>query len=799
MQEFSKVAYGRKLIDAAREYFGKSLSELSPHELHAVIATTMKTYVLAGNWPQSKTIYSGTRICMYFSIEYLPGRILIDALINTGLLDITHDILSENGVNTNWQEAISDPALGNGGLGRLAACFLESGATTRIPILGTGIYYKFGLFKQQFNSDGYQIAAKDDWTEHGDPWVDVSEEEAVIVSFEDTQVRAVPCYIPIFGYSDDPASSNNVFPLLLWKAEPIEGVTNYSASQISMHLYPNDGDPEGKKLRIRQEYFMASATMQHLFRIHKQKHGTLDNFEDFYAFQMNDTHPVFACLEFIRLLKLEGYSFKEAFEKAKKCFNYTNHTVMPEALEKWPIELFKDILPSIFKVVEELNQELIDELLGKRKFTFTSVQDGKIVKVGKWPEIRKYELFDTKSGIIHMAKIACFISGKINGVAEVHSEIIKDSTLDIWYNLYPERFTNQTNGVTQRRWIRYSNPYLSGFMDKYLGRGWTSDLSVLKHLNSETFLDSPDVLEEFAEAKQAAKQDLLDYIEEQEGVRIPPHFAVFCQIKRIHEYKRQLMNAMGILSIYDQLKNGKLPDFYPTVFIIGGKAADSYDKAKRIIQLIKDIQNMINNDPDVNDKLKVVFLTNFGVKYGEKVYPGATHSLQISPARTEASGTGNMKLMMNGALTIGTLDGANIEIFEEAGEENAYIFGATVDVLNKVEAESSYNPHSFLEAHPELRQLLDYMKGGHRLKHTYWDLVNSLEYNDQYYVIYDLQDYINAVLKANRDYGLEQTTGNRAHYTRKCLVNTATSSKFSSDRTIRGYAEEIWHIKPLTN
>ena len=774
----------------ARELFNKELRELTPYELNEVIAKVVKD-VIAPSWAKSKDLYSKQKIAVYFSIEFLIGRMVLDTLANTGMMEITKKIFEEEGIDIGMLEDVEDTALGNGGLGRLAACFIESAATEGYPLYGVGPYYKYGLFKQTFDANGYQVEIPDDWTKNGDPWFEPHYEDAVTVKFEDTCVRAVPYVAPIVAYNESEEHfESNAFPLTLWKAEPMEG-TNESASKISDYLYPNDGNDEGKKLRIRQEYFFVSAEMQRIFNVHYKKHGTIENIEDYYVFQMNDTHPVFGCLEFIRLFKEYGYSFDYAFEKAKKAFAYTNHTIMEEALEKWPIILFKDILPNIFKVVEEINQKLIDELKYKDGFCVSTMRNGRYERDPDWQTIRQYEMFD--AGIIHMSRIACYMSFSINGVAQVHTNIIKDKTLGIWYKLYPEKFNNKTNGVTPRRWIKNSNPELAAFLDKYVGKGWVTNLTMLEAL--EQYKNNTEVLSEFAEVKGIAKQRLIDYIAKHEGIYIDPDSIIDCQVKRIHEYKRQLMNALRILYIYDKLKKHELPDFYQTTFIIGGKAAAAYDQAKLIIALIKNIQEMINNDPEVNDKLKVVFLTNYNVSYGEKVYAGSNFSEQISTAGTEASGTGNMKFMMNGAPTIGTLDGANIEIVEEAGTKNNYIFGANVAEFKR--NAPIYRHDEILKANPEMVALLEYLKGLRILKGTYWNLVNTLLYDDRYFVMYDLPSYIETSLRANADYAKEQETGDLSCYTRKCLKNTAHSGKFSSDRTIIDYVNDIWHIEKV--
>lgn len=782
MYTMSEIELKTQYEDAARTLFNKVLNEVqNPYELNAIIAHVVKSKASLPNWDRAMNIYSKQKIAVYFSMEFLIGRVVLDALNNLGIKEATAKIFAEQGININCLEEVDDPALGNGGLGRLAACFIESASTMKLPLYGVGLYYKYGLFKQQINEAGQQVEVPDDWTAHGDPWFEAIEAETQIVEFQGTKVRAVPYVMPVIG------NGGNAFPLRLWKAEPIEGQSSELVARISDYLYPNDKVQDGPKLRICQEYFFVAAELQGIFNIHLKKHGTLDNIEEYYFFQMNDTHPVFGCLEFIRLLKQYGYSFNDAFEKAKRCFAYTNHTVLSEALEKWPIVVFKDTLPSLFKVVEELNWELLNELKAMPEFHYGNTLAGNY----NWDYIRQHELF--ADGVIHMARIACYVGNKINGVAAVHTEIIKNGLLNKWYRLYPERFNNKTNGVTPRRWIMLANPGLANFLNKHLGDGWVTNLSLLENL--EQFSENHDVLAEFAGVKHGAKIDLVKYIEEHEGIHIDPDSIFDCQVKRIHLYKRQDMNALRILYIYDRLKKGELPDFYPTTFIFGGKAAASFYEAKRTIELIKDIQEMVNNDPDVNDKMKVVFLTNFNVSYGEKVYAAADLSEQISTAGKEASGTGNMKFMMNGACTIGTMDGANIEIVQEAGEDNNFIFGATVEEIESLK--HTHNQHEFLSKNKDLEELLDYLKGRRGLKKEYWDIANTLLYNDQYYVMYDLRSYIDTTLRTNKAYADEQRTGDLSHFTRKCFMNTAHSGVFSSDRTIQQYVDEIWHIEKV--
>lgn len=786
--KIDQVTLKAQYQEAAWRLYGKAINRLNPYQLNSVIADVVNREEFIPFIKESMNLYSEKRVAIYFSMEFLIGRSVHDILNNTGILEVTKTIFEEEGIDINCLEDIEDAALGNGGLGRLAACFIESAATMGYPLFGEGLFYKYGLFKQLINTQGQQVEVPDDWTAHGNPWFNEMLQESVIVKFRDTQVLAIPCVMPIVGYNIDKENyGNNVSVLRLWKAVPMEG-TNASAAKISDYLYPNDNDDEGKKLRIRQEYFFVSASLQRIFNIHKAKHGNLNNIEDYYVFQMNDTHPVMSCLEFIRLLKEEGYTFEQAFEKAKKCFMYTNHTIMSEALEKWPIHLFKDILPDIFKVVEELNWALIEELKANERFQ--KVENGR--RVTNWEKIHPYELF--RDGLVYMGRIACFVSKIINGVAEMHSQIIKEETLAEWYQIYPERFTNVTNGITQRRWIALSNPGLARFFDKYVGKDWIVNLDLLKNL--EQYADDNEVLAEYADIKYQAKVELARYIKKHEGIDIDPNSIFDCQVKRIHTYKRQLMNALRILVIYKLIKAGKLKDFPKTTFIIGGKAASGFAIAKDIIACIKDIQNMVNHDPDVKDKMQVVFLTNYNVSYGEKVYPAANFSEQISTVGTEASGTGNMKFSLNGATTLGTLDGANVEIVEAAGWINNYIFGKEQKEFERAKRE--HRQDQLLRDNPDLVYPINMLK--HRepgLSEEYWSLSNMLEHDDYYYVMYDLRDYIETSLRAFYDYAKEQETGDFAYHTRKAFLNIANCGRFSSDRSIREYAENIWHIEPV--
>ncbi|MDF2611384.1 MAG: GlyP, partial [Lachnospiraceae bacterium] len=673
------------------------------------------------------------------------------------------------------------------GLGRLAACFLDSGATIGITLNGYGIRYKYGLFKQYFE-DGFQKEIPDDWQRCGDPWSVRKEEEKVRIDFKNQSVYAVPYDTPVIGYGD-----KKVNTLRLWQAEPMENFNfelfneqkydkanknKNEAEAISSLLYPNDNTDEGKKLRLKQEYFFAAATLQDVIARYKKKFGEdFNHFSSEYAIQLNDTHPVVAIPELIRLL-MEGerMTFAKAFRIAKETFAYTNHTVMSEALEKWNATLFKSVIPGVFKYIVLIQKALLKELKTLGKVT----EDDQ----------RQYLILDHDT--IHMARLAIFASHSTNGVAKLHTEILKNDALKEWYELYPERFNNKTNGITQRRWLALANMELSGFITDKIGNSWVTDLDRLKDL--EKFENDKVVIKQFDDIKRIKKRQLVDYIYKQEGIRVNPDFIFDIQVKRLHEYKRQLLNAFSILDIYFGLKDGRIKEFHPTAFIFGAKAAPGYFRAKGIIKFINEIAKLIENDATVKYKLQVIFVSNYNVSYAEKLTPAADVSEQISTAGTEASGTGNMKFMLNGAVTLGTYDGANVEIVEQAGEVNNYIFGARVEDIEKIR--SSYNPKDLYEQNPRIRKVLDTLVNG-----TFSDggtgmfaeLFNSILYGaswhkpDHYYILLDFESYCDAKLKVNKDYS------DTFAFRRKCFINTANAGKFSSDRTIKDYASEVWN------
>ncbi|MDE6774894.1 MAG: glycogen/starch/alpha-glucan family phosphorylase, partial [Ruminococcus sp.] len=679
----------------------KDITAVSPQQLHNALGSTIME-MFSDRWNISRQEHLSKRRAAYLSMEFLVGRAVYNNLLCLGIYDDVNAVFSELGLNLADLEEIEDAALGNGGLGRLAACFLDSAASLNLPLDGYGIRYKYGLFKQSI-VNGFQCEDIDDWTKYGDCWSERCEEDTVIIQFNGQTVKAVPYDMPVFG-----CKTENVGTLRLWQSEPVKTFDfdtfnrqNYLeaskeqifAEDISRVLYPNDDTNEGKKLRLKQQYFFSCASLTDILRKHKARYGTLDNLADYITIQLNDTHPVISIPELIRqLVDNEGYTFEKAFEITKKVFNYTNHTVMQEALEKWCVGLVEELLPRIYEIIIQINEELIAEM-----YT-AGVPKDKIDRI----KIIKGEL-------IHMADMACYGSSHINGVAEIHTQILKDTVLANWYSLYPERFRNETNGITQRRWLALCNMELSAMITELLGNdSWITNLDELKKLSE--YADDESVLRRFMEIKQIKKNQLAEFIAERDGVEISPESIYDIQIKRLHEYKRQLLNAFSVLWIYYGIKDGTINDFAPTTFIFGAKSAPGYRRAKAIIKYINEIGRIVSSDPDTKDILKVVFVQNYNVSYAEKLVAAADISEQISTAGTEASGTGNMKLMLNGAVTLGTYDGANIEIVQEAGEENNYIFGARVEELEKIVPE--YNSRKIFAENPMIKKVVSSLIDG---------------------------------------------------------------------------------------
>jgi len=763
-----------KWTEAQLKYtYDVSLKEATAEELHEALGQAVMM-AISDNWSHAKKTRMPERKAYYISAEYLIGRLVYSNLFNLGILDEMTALFAERGVDLAILEDIEDDALGNGGLGRLAACFLDSAASTDIPLSGYGLRYKFGLFKQSFNGNGDQVEKADDWTKFGDPWSYRRYKHTVKIKFPDHTVLAVPYDVPVIGYG-----TQNVGTLRLWQCEAEEELNfdafnsqdylraldaKNKAEDITRVLYPNDSTWDGKRLRIKQQYVLSSASLQDMLRTYKLAHGSdLSRFGEFYAVQLNDTHPAMSIPELIRLLMLEGMSFDEAFKVAQKTFSYTNHTVLGEALEKWPLDLMRSVVPEIVDIICRIDQKL------------------------KWEHPN---LFIVRDNTAHMANLSIYVGSYVNGVAEIHSQILKDDCFKDWYHAFPQRFQNKTNGITPRRWLGLCNPELTNMIREKIGGDFLKDLDQIaglkQHINDET-------IAQFNAIKRQKKEQLCHVIAKHEGVMLNPDFMFDVQVKRLHMYKRQLMNIISIVDIYFRLKEGRLPDFQPTAFIFGAKSAPGYADAKAVIRYINRVARMINNDPAVADKMKVVFVQNYNCSYAEHIIPAADISEQISPAGLEASGTGNMKLMLNGAITLGTLDGANVEIAQEAGHENEYIFGHTVEQINA--GKGSYWARGIYDANADLRRAMNTLVDGtvptdDGLRNLFNQLIEWGNNSDQYRLLLDYASYIDTKLKANRDYA------DRKEFGRKCLVNVASAAKFSSDRTIRQYAEEIWHIKP---
>ena len=772
--------------------FGKELGEAKDFEIYRALGQAVMENI-ADNWYDTGKLYEKQKQAFYLSAEFLMGRALGNNLINLGMLKEVQELFDELGIDYNKvEDAEEDSALGNGGLGRLAACFLDSLATLNLPGKGYGIRYRNGIFNQEFR-DGYQIEKPETWLKYGDVWSVMRPDDEVIVTFGDGSVRAVPYDMPIIGYG-----TNNINTLRLWEAHSLVdldlGKFNQQdylhatqqktlAEDISRVLYPNDSTDEGKKLRLKQQYFFVSASLQDIVKRYKKVHGNdFDKFAEFTAIQLNDTHPVIAIPELMRIfIDIEGISWEKAWSIVEKTFAYTNHTILAEALEKWWVGLYEQVVPRVYQITQGIDNQL-RELL-EQKFPGDKARQDRMRIIN--------------GNMIHMAWLAIYGSHKVNGVAALHTEILKNKELKDWYELYPEKFLNKTNGITQRRWLLQSNPQLASLITELIGDAWITDLSELKKL--EAYLDDEKVLKRILDIKHEKKVELAEFLKRTQGIEINPDSIFDVQIKRLHEYKRQLLNIFQIIGLYNKLKLNPSMNFTPVTYIFGAKAAPGYFVAKGIIRLINEVAQMINKDPDVNSQLKVVFVENYRVSVAQKLFPAADISEQISTAGKEASGTGNMKFMLNGALTLGTMDGANVEIVEEAGKENNYIFGLTVKEVEEMRA-NGYDPHVPYNCVEGLKKIVDSLVDG-----TFSDLGNgvygtihrSLMENapwhqaDQYFVLEDYEAYRRTQQLINKEYTF------RMDWARKQLKNIANAGKFSSDRTIKEYAEEIWNITPV--
>lgn len=809
-KEYLKISIERKI----RRQFGKTIKEAEPHEIYYALSRTLIDYTIE-NWYNTSRNYNEKQVkqMYYFSAEFLMGRYMGNNMINLQIYSEIKEVLKDLNIDINLiEESESDPGLGNGGLGRLAACFLDSLATLKMPGHGYGIRYKYGMFQQKIEN-GYQMEYPDEWLKYGDPWaikrldrvyeikfggeVEVHKDEVGKEYFKRVNtetVNAIAYDTPILGYGVDTINT-----LRLWEAKSPQGfdlqlfneqkymeasMSAVKAEDLSRVLYPNDTERSGKELRLKQQYFFVSASLQDIVRKYKEKYGNVfGNFSNKIAIQLNDTHPVVAIPELMRiLLDWEKLSWSEAWQICQKVFSYTNHTVLSEALEKWDISIFSSLLPRIYQIIEEINRRFMEEMNKKYPEDWAKQQRMSIIGNGE----------------VRMAWLAIAGCHTVNGVASIHTEILKNQALKDWFELYPEKFQNKTNGITQRRWLLKSNPELAKYITSLIGSKWITDLSELKKL--EYYIEDDKVLNTLLEIKRKKKADLAEYIKENNNVDINIDSIFDVQIKRLHEYKRQLLNVFHIMDLYNKIKDNPLLEITPRTFIFGAKAAPGYRRAKSIIKLINSVAEKVNNDPDINDKIKVIFIEDYKVSIAEKIIPASEVSEQISTAGKEASGTGNMKLMLNGAVTLGTLDGANIEIVEEAGEENNFIFGLKADEVERLDLYGKSNPLEEYHVIEGLKKVIDQLVDG-----TYYDnhkglfkeiqtsLLNGVEGGkpDQYYVLKDFSSYRTAHEK------LQGVYKDKRKWAQMMLMNIANSGKFSSDRTIKEYAKDIWHISPV--
>ena len=779
------------LHEMAYQTYSKEFKELSDKEAYQVVSRSVMRYVMP-KWHETREYFKEKKQAAYLSAEFLMGRALGNNLINLKIEKNVEAALKSVGKSLEKIEgAETDAGLGNGGLGRLAACFLDSAATLGYPLTGYGIRYEYGIFRQQI-VNGMQVEEGDDWNSDTDPWSLRKEEDKSLITFADQKVYAVPYDTPIIGYGGETVNTLRLFvaePLNKFNFEDfnagryMEAVKEeMNARNISRVLYPNDSTREGKILRLKQQYFFTSASLQDLIRNYKARRLDFEDFFKYHAVQLNDTHPSVAVPELIRLLMKEGLIFSKAFDITLQTLAYTNHTILQEALEKWDIALFKEILPEVYAVIEKIQEKL----------TLEVTQKGMSVE-----EIENMAIIDQRSKVIKMAFLAIYGTHSTNGVARLHTEILKKSELKQWYQNYPERFNNKTNGITQRRWLLKANPELAAFITELLGSDeWITDLDRLKGLMA--YADQEEILRRFIAIKQEKKYQLAQYIRFNEGTKLDINSVFDIQIKRLHEYKRQLMNAFHILDLYYRIKENSPHTTCKKTFIFGAKAAPGYFRAKGIIKFINEIKNLIDNDEDVRDYLEVVFVENYNVSYGELLFPAADISEQISTTGKEASGTGNMKFMLNGAATIGTMDGANVEIVEEAGEENNFIFGLRIEEMLRIIP--TYEPREYYLKVPGLKRVVDSLidgtfsdDGSGAFKDLYESLLDghSWEAADMYFVLKDFEDYRRAhdrVCEAWAD---------PLKFARMCFVNMANAGKFSSDRTIGQYAEEIWNLERM--
>ena len=809
-KQFEKEEFKKSVKENVKFLYRKTLEEATQEQIFQAVSYTVKD-VIIDNWLKSQKAYEkqDPKIVYYMSMEFLMGRALGNNLINLGAYGEVKEALEELGLDINCiEDQEPDPALGNGGLGRLAACFLDSLATLNYCAYGCGIRYRYGMFKQEIR-DGYQVEAPDNWLKNGYPfelrrpeyakevhfggyvrveWDPVKNENKFI--HEGYQaVKAVPYDMPITGYNNDVVNT-----LRIWDAEPIVDFNLDSFDKGDYHnaveqenlartivevLYPNDNHMAGKELRLKQQYFFVSASLQAAIAKYKKTHDDITKLHEKVVFQMNDTHPTVAVAELMRILiDEEGLGWDQAWDITTKCCAYTNHTIMSEALEKWPIELFSRLLPRVYQIIEEINRRFILEIQQKYPGNFEKVKKMAIIYDGQ----------------VKMAHLAIVAGYSVNGVARLHTEILKNQELKDFYEMMPEKFNNKTNGITQRRFLLHANPLLADWITEHIGPDWITDLPQLKKL--AVYADDEKALQEFMNIKFKNKERLAKYILEHNGVEVDPHSIFDVQVKRLHEYKRQLLNILHVIYLYNQIKMHPEMEFYPRTFIFGAKASAGYATAKKIIKLINSVADVVNNDASINGKIKVVFIENYRVSNAEWIFAAADVSEQISTASKEASGTGNMKFMLNGAPTLGTMDGANVEIVEEVGAENAFIFGLSSDEVINYENNGGYDPNVIYNTDEEIRQVLMQLINGTFSNDTelFRDLYDSLlntkntDRADRYFILADFRSYADAQKRVEAAYRDEKG------WAKKALLNTACSGKFTSDRTIQEYVDDIWHL-----
>ena len=807
---FKKEAFKKSVKDNVKFLYRKTIEEATQEQIFQAVSYTVKD-VIIDNWLETQKAYDeqDPKTVYYMSMEFLMGRALGNNLINLCAYGEVKEALDELGFDLNCiEDQEPDPALGNGGLGRLAACFLDSLATLNYAAYGCGIRYHYGMFKQKIQN-GYQIEVPDNWLKNGYPFELRRPEYAKEVHFggyvrveydpekggnkfihEGYQaVKAIPYDMPITGYDNDVVNT-----LRIWDAEPIvdfeldsfdKGDYKKAVEQENLArnivevLYPNDNHYAGKELRLKQQYFFVSASLQAAIAKYKKKHDDIHKLYEKVTFQMNDTHPTVAVAELMRILMdEEGLGWDEAWEVTTKSVAYTNHTIMSEALEKWPIELFSRLLPRVYQIIEEINRRFILAIQAKYP--------------GNYEKIKKMAII--YDGQVKMAHLAIAAGYSVNGVARLHTEILKNQELKDFYEMMPEKFNNKTNGITQRRFLLHANPLLADWITEHIGPDWITDLPQLKKL--AVYADDDKALQEFMNIKFKNKERLAKYILEHNGVEVDPHSIFDVQVKRLHEYKRQLLNILHVIYLYNQIKMHPEMEFYPRTFIFGAKASAGYATAKKIIKLINSVADVVNNDASINGKIKVVFIENYRVSNAEWIFAAADVSEQISTASKEASGTGNMKFMLNGAPTLGTMDGANVEIVEEVGAENAFIFGLSSDEVINYENNGGYDPNVIYNTDEEIRQVLMQLINGTFSNDTelFRDLYDSLlntkntDRPDRYFILADFRSYADAQKRVEAAYRDEKG------WAKKALLNTACSGKFTSDRTIQEYVDDIWHL-----